>query len=427
MLGFLTRSKKGFTLVELMVVVFLLGLGAFALINFINVAYKSFDKSEERYIKQEAVKTAAELLREGAISVASAQTADIFATSQVVPAGSVVDESYSYLFTQAVRECEVCHKLYPFTQSSCGIKDENGDACTGTGEFKGYFAYVQNKGDPRSKAIQISDVPMYISIDVYKAPNYVGGPDENQCGVIITIASLENDFIEYVKENKLYDKNGFLTVDVESDNIYYSLDVAYHFPNMVTSDSGVVVNYISATQRSQANLYDQKTGALLREPLAEDDPPDKINPYDLATSVDQDGKALRVYSDSILSGDNTNTSVAIPKLCFVATASYGHDSGEVGLLCDFRDNVLLKSELGTAFVNAYYKLSPPVADFISEHEGLKAAVRIALKPVIVVAEYALEPELLEESAPWMVVFLGCLAGTVATVVVVKKRKNKIEE
>ena len=139
------------------------------------------------------------------------------------------------------------------------------------------------------------------------------------------------------------------------------------------------------------------------------------------------GRVLRVYADSILSGDNTNTSVAVPKLCFVATASYGHDSGEVGLLCDFRDNVLFKSELGTAFVNAYYKLSPPVADFISEHEGLKATVRIALKPVIVVAEYALEPELLEESAPWMIVFLGCLAGTVATVVVIKKRKNRIKE
>ena len=81
MLGFLTRSKKGFTMVELLIVTLLLGLGAFAVINVINVAYRSFDKSEERYIKQEAVKTVAELLRTGSNSVAAAQTADIFLRS----------------------------------------------------------------------------------------------------------------------------------------------------------------------------------------------------------------------------------------------------------------------------------------------------------------------------------------------------------
>ncbi len=412
MLGFFTRNKKGFTIVELLVVVLLLGLGAFAVMNVINVAYRSFDKSEERYMKQEAVKLSAELLRTGSANVASAQSADIFATPEIVPAGNVVDEGYSYLFTQAVRECEICGEAYPFTQSKCGV-----NSCDGTGEFAGYFLYNQNKGQTRSAATRISDVPMYINIRVYQDRSYEGGPIENQCGTIITIAALEDDFIQEIKENELYDENGNLTVDVVSDNIYYSLDVAYHFPNMVTNDTGVVVNYLNATQRSQANVYNQTTGALISD----------SDGYLTVPSVDNNGHALRIYSDSILSGDNTNTSIAVPKLCFIATASYGHDSGEVGLLCDFRDNVLFKSELGTAFVNAYYKLSPPIADFISEHEGLKAAVRLALKPVIIVAEYALEPELLEESAPWMIVFLGSLAGTVTTVVVVKKRKNKIEE
>ncbi len=417
MLGFLTRSKKGFTLVELLVVVLLLGLGAFAMINLINVANRSFDKSEERYIKQEAVKLSAELIRSGSANVAAAQSADIFPTAEIVPSGTVVDEGYSYLFTQAVRECENCGEAYPFTQSKCGVEDSNGVACQGTGDFAGYFLYNQNKGQTRSSALRISDVPMYINIEVYRDQSYEGGPIENQCGTIITIAALEDDFIQEVKEKELYDENGNLTVDVISDNIYYSLDVAYHFPNMVTSDTGVVVNYINATQRSQANLYDQKTGTLLTDD----------NGYKTVDSVDTNGVALRIYTDSIISGDNTNTSVAIPKLCFIATASYGHDSGEVGLLCDFRDNVLLKSGLGTAFVNTYYKLSPPIADFIAEHETLKAAVRFALKPVIVVAEYSLEPELLKESAPWMLLFFGCLEGTVATAVVLKRKKVNIEE
>lgn len=402
MLGFLTRSKKGFTMVELLIVTLLLGLGAFAVINVINVAYRSFDKSEERYIKQEAVKTVAELLRTGSNNVAAAQTADIFDDVSIVPTGTAKDESYSYLFFEPHEDEE-------------------------TGEVDGYYLYNLNKGKTRNSIEPISDVPMYVEIRAYEAKSYEGATVyENQCGVIITLAALEDDF-DYSSGK-----------EPKSDDIYYSLDVAYHFPNMVTNDTGITVNYVSKGTLSTANAYDDN-GNTTSSPVyavecevmcslehcgCQENHKCKDCNCDCDNKV---GRVLRVYADSILSGDNTNTSVAVPKLCFIATASYGYDSGEVGLLCDFRDNVLLKSELGTAFVNAYYKLSPPVADFISEHEGLKAAVRIALKPVIVVAEYALEPELLEESAPWMVVFLGCLAGTVATVVVIKKRKNRIKE
>lgn len=402
MLGFLTRSKKGFTMVELLIVTLLLGLGAFAVINVINVAYRSFDKSEERYIKQEAVKTVAELLRTGSNNVAAAQTADIFNDVSIVPTGAAKDESYSYLFFEPHEDEE-------------------------TGEVDGYYLYNLNKGKTRNSIEPISDVPMYVKIRAYEAKSYEGATVyENQCGVIITLAALEDDF-DYSSGK-----------EPKSDDIYYSLDVAYHFPNMVTNDTGITVNYVSKGTLSTANAYDDN-GNTTSSPVyavecevmcslehcgCQENHKCKDCNCDCDNKV---GRVLRVYADSILSGDNTNTSVAVPKLCFVATASYGHDSGEVGLLCDFRDNVLFKSELGTAFVNAYYKLSPPVADFISEHEGLKAAVRIALKPLIIVAEYALEPELCEESAPWMIVFLGCLAGTVATVVVVKKRKNRIEE
>lgn len=405
MLGFLTRSKKGFTLVELLVVTLLLGLGAFAVINVINVAYRSFDKSEERYIKQEAVKTVAELLRTGSNNVAPAQTADIFYDTSVVPTAETTDESYSYLFFEP---------------------HENEE----TGEIDGYYLYNLNKGKKRSTLEPISDVPMYVEIRAYEAKSYEDAPVyENQCAVIIKLAALEDDF-DYA--------SGELPSD---DDIYYSLDVAYHFPNMVTSDAGVTVNYVSKASLSSANTYDAN-GKITSTPAFAveceekcskdhcgcDHDSDDVNCKDCDCLCDKKvGTVLRVYADSILSGDNTNTSVAVPKLCFVATASYGHDSGEVGLLCDFRDNVLLKSELGTAFVNAYYKLSPPIADFIAEHETLKAAVRLALKPVIVVAEYSLEPELLKDSAPWMIVFLGCAVGTVVTAITFKKRKNKIEE
>ncbi len=413
MFKWFTKSKKGFTIVELMIVLLLLSLGAFALINLFRVANRSFDKSEERYIKQEAVKTTAELLRTGSANVAAAQSADIFPAAEVVPAGSNVDEGYSYLFIQAVRKCKTCGEAYPFTQTTCGVKNSEGKACTGTGDFAGYFLYNQNKGQKRSEAQQVSDVPMYVNLSVYQDYDFEGAkelglPKRNQCGVLITIAALEDDF-EYE-----YDNTGKLLNQPESDDIYYSLDVAYHFPNMATNDTGITVNYVKANQRSEANLYDQKTGELLKEGTD----------YKTVESVDVNGLVLRIYADSILSGDNTNTSIAVPKLCFVATASYGYDSGEVGLLCDFRDNVLLKTDLGTAFVKAYYKLSPPVADFISEHEALKATVRIALKPVVAVAEYALNEDIRTEGAILLAIFMLSGVGVTATLVTVGKRRKK---
>jgi hypothetical protein len=77
------------------------------------------------------------------------------------------------------------------------------------------------------------------------------------------------------------------------------------------------------------------------------------------------------------------------------------------------------------FVKAYYTVSPPIADFIAEHETLKEATRVALKPLVAVAVYALEPELLIDQLPFVIMGIGAFGGIVA-VAVVRRRKLKIE-
>ena len=52
------------------------------------------------------------------------------------------------------------------------------------------------------------------------------------------------------------------------------------------------------------------------------------------------------------------------------------------ILRQFRDEHLLNSSIGRAFVAAYYKTSPQIADFIADHEALKAMTRWGLAPVV---------------------------------------------
>jgi hypothetical protein len=74
--------------------------------------------------------------------------------------------------------------------------------------------------------------------------------------------------------------------------------------------------------------------------------------------------------------------------CFIATAAYGTETAaELDILRDFRDQVLLKNTLGSRFVEAYYKLSPPIADFIAKNDFLRAIVReLFIDPVVILLQ-----------------------------------------
>jgi len=70
--------------------------------------------------------------------------------------------------------------------------------------------------------------------------------------------------------------------------------------------------------------------------------------------------------------------------CFIATAAYGTDTAkEIDVLREFRDEVLLANNLGARFVSFYYRTSPPIADFISQHEVLRTMVRAGFVDPIV--------------------------------------------
>jgi hypothetical protein len=73
--------------------------------------------------------------------------------------------------------------------------------------------------------------------------------------------------------------------------------------------------------------------------------------------------------------------------CLIATATYGSEMApQVQQLRELRDNTLLKSESGTAFMNSfnamYYSFSPVIADLERENPLFKEAVKLFITPMI---------------------------------------------
>jgi hypothetical protein len=74
--------------------------------------------------------------------------------------------------------------------------------------------------------------------------------------------------------------------------------------------------------------------------------------------------------------------------CWIATAAYGSAlDPHVQVLREFRDRHLLTNGPGRAFVRFYAATSPPIADFLARHDGLRFATRCALAPAVLGAAH----------------------------------------
>lgn len=96
--------------------------------------------------------------------------------------------------------------------------------------------------------------------------------------------------------------------------------------------------------------------------------------------------------------------------CFIATAAFGSPMEKhVFLLREFRDEYLLTSDLGSRFVSAYYKYSPPLANVIAEHDLLRQGTRILLYPLVGLSFILVKLSIVQQLF-LAVIFLSLLSG-----------------
>jgi len=104
--------------------------------------------------------------------------------------------------------------------------------------------------------------------------------------------------------------------------------------------------------------------------------------------------AYNIAGESLDCDENEGSASTFPPkkpggACFIATAAYGsYLDSHVETLRDFRDRYLVTNPVGSALVSTYYKVSPPVAQFIDDHPALKPIVRVGLLPAVATSTVA---------------------------------------
>jgi len=117
-------------------------------------------------------------------------------------------------------------------------------------------------------------------------------------------------------------------------------------------------------------------------------------------------------------GRDATLTITVPEVCFIATAAYGTPMAEeIQILREFRDEYLVTNPLGQALVDVYYRVSPPIAEFITEHPGLKPIVRAGLLPAVAMSAVAVNTTLVEK-----MVIVGLLILVAVAVVVWATRR-----
>ncbi len=298
------NNTKGFTLVEMMVAVFVLGIVSIMTYQMTQFIYSTYERTEMQYIIQEETKVVADWILS---HVPTATEAELITA---IPGNSSTDMEYSYLYIGVGSTTSPWH------------------------------IYAREAGHTTPNIIV--DIPLNLNFNITGS----------------------SKMIEYA---------------ISADRV------------------GVLTE-------TELDAYNMKGTVFLKN----------LDEAEYVTL--QDGNPVIgikvLHTDLTYSGTPSLT----PSFCYVATASYGdYDKTPVVVLRQFRDSVLMQSEIGRAFVDFYYEVSPPIADFIAGSEVLKAISRLILTPFVFVSMIIMDP---------ILIIIPIVFATIGVVIFKKWRKRR---
>jgi len=136
-------------------------------------------------------------------------------------------------------------------------------------------------------------------------------------------------------------------------------------------------------------------------------------------------------NSNIIKSTEKNSSEEEGGGCLIATATYGSElAPQVQQLRELRDNQLLQTESGTAFMatfnDIYYSFSPIIADYERENPYFKEAAKLAITPMIsslsLMENAESESEVLSIGISVIVLNLGMYLGAPAIVIISIRKK-----
>ena len=261
------------------------------------------------------------------------------------PRGVAVDPDNTYIYVTNYADDTV--SVVSFSSKAVTKTISVGDGPYGISVTpSGDFVYVVNQLSNNVSVIDTSDNTVVDTVDVGSAPvgfgKFTGGkPPRTPSSLSAT--KEKTTTIEVTWSDNSDDELGF--------KLYRKKYIGGSYSLVATLDANVT-EYTDSGLGSDANYYY------------------RVCAYNYAGSSD--------YSnvDYATTGNNESG-------CFIATAAYGSImEPHVQVLRDFRDRFLSTNAIGKGFLHLYYTYSPPVADFIRQHDGLRFIIRWTLMPFV---------------------------------------------
>jgi len=115
--------------------------------------------------------------------------------------------------------------------------------------------------------------------------------------------------------------------------------------------------------------------------------PKEIVSFDITVGKDIDQQVEKETIEDEISEITSSNNKEEPGGCLIATATYGSElAPQVQQLRELRDNSLLQTKSGTAFMESfnkiYYSFSPIIADYERENPVFKEIVKVSLTPML---------------------------------------------